>query len=37
MKRKSSITLALIFARPVSGSIKWRDIESLLVDLGAKC
>jgi hypothetical protein len=36
MKRKSSITLALIFTRPVSGSIKWRDIESLLVDLGAK-
>jgi hypothetical protein len=36
MKRKSSKTLALIFARPVSGSIKWRDIESLLVDLGAK-
>lgn len=36
MKRKSSITLALIFARPVSGSIKWRDIESLLVELGAK-
>lgn len=36
MKRKSSKTLALIFARPVSGSIKWRDIEALLVDLGAK-
>jgi hypothetical protein len=36
MKRKSSKTLALIFARPVSGSTKWRDIESLLVDLGAK-
>lgn len=36
MKRKSSKTLVLIFARPVSGSIKWRDIESLLVDLGAK-
>ena len=36
MKRKSSKTLALIFARPVSGSIKWRDIESLLVDLGEK-
>lgn len=36
MKRKSSVTLALIFTRPVSGSIKWRDIESLLVDLGAK-
>lgn len=36
MKRKSSKNLALIFARLVSGSIKWRDIESLLVDLGAK-
>jgi hypothetical protein len=36
MKRKSSKTLTLIFARPVSGSIKWRDIESLLVDFGAK-
>lgn len=34
MKRKSSKTIALIFARPASGSIKWRDIESLLVDLG---
>jgi hypothetical protein len=29
-------TLALIFARPVSGSIKWRDVESLFIDLGAK-
>ena len=36
MKRKSLKTLALIFMRPVSGSIKWRDIESLLLDLGAK-
>jgi len=27
MKRKSSKTIALIFARPVSGSIKWRDID----------
>lgn len=36
MKRRSSKTLALIFGRPVSGSIKWRDIESLLADLGAK-
>lgn len=35
MKRKSLKTLSLIFSRPVSGSIKWRDIESLLVDLGA--
>ena len=36
MKRKSSKTLSLIFTRPVPGSIKWRDIESLLRDLGAK-
>ena len=35
MKRKCLKTLALIFARPVSGGIKWRDIEALLVDLGA--
>lgn len=35
MKRRSSKTLTLIFSRPVLGSIKWRDIESLLVDLGA--
>jgi hypothetical protein len=35
MKRKSQKTLALIFSRPVPGGIKWRDIESLLVDLGA--
>ena len=35
MKRKSLKTLTLIFARPVSGGIKWRDIEALLVDLGA--
>jgi hypothetical protein len=35
MKRKSLKTLALIFSRPVSGGIKWRDIEALLVDLGA--
>ena len=35
MKRKNSKTLTLIFSRPVSGSIKWRDIEALLLDLGA--
>ncbi len=35
MKRKCLKTLTLIFARPVSGGIKWRDIEALLVDLGA--
>ncbi len=36
MKRKHHTTLELIFKRPVSGGVKWRDIESLLVALGAK-
>ena len=36
MKRKHHKTLELIFARPVSGSIKWSDIESLFKGLGAK-
>ncbi len=36
MKRKHQKTLELIFARPTSGNIKWRDIESLLVYLGAE-
>lgn len=28
--------MELIFARPVSGNIKWSDIESLFKSLGAK-
>lgn len=36
MKRKHRKTLELIFVRPVSGNIKWKDIEVLLVDLGAE-
>jgi HicA toxin of bacterial toxin-antitoxin, len=36
MKRKHAATLDLIFARPVSGSVKWQDIEALLVALGAE-
>ena len=36
MKRKHKKTLELIFARPVSGNIKWPDIESLFKGLGAK-
>ncbi|WP_221252454.1 type II toxin-antitoxin system HicA family toxin [Desulfuromonas versatilis] len=36
MKRKHQKTLELIFARPVSANIKWRDIEALLVELGAE-
>jgi hypothetical protein len=36
MKRKHLKTVALIFHRPVSGNIKWKDIESLLLSLGAE-
>jgi hypothetical protein len=36
MKRRHEKTLELIFARPVSGNIPWRDIESLLLALGAR-
>ena len=36
MKRKHAKTLELIFKRPVSGNIKWKDIEALLLSLGAE-
>lgn len=36
MKRKHQKTLELIFSHPVSANIKWRDIEALLVELGAE-
>ena len=36
MKRKHQKTLELIFNQPVSANIKWRDIETLLVALGAQ-
>ena len=36
MHRKHQRTLELIFSRPVSGGIKWRDIEALFVALGAE-
>jgi len=36
VKRKHRKTLELIFARPVSGNIKWPEIESLFKSLGAK-
>ena len=29
-------TLVAIFTDPVSGSIKWRDVEALLIALGAE-
>ncbi len=35
MKRKHQKTLKLIFTRPVSGNIKWGDIESLFKAMGA--
>ncbi len=36
MRRKHTQTLAQIFARPVSGSIRWSDIEALFAALGAE-
>lgn len=35
MKKKHQKTLALILKRPVSGNIKWADIEALFQELGA--
>ena len=36
MKRKHQKTLELIFSRPVSVNIKWGDIQSLFIGLGAE-
>jgi hypothetical protein len=36
MKNKNRKTLELIFSRPLSGNIKWKDIESLFIELGAE-
>jgi hypothetical protein len=36
VRNKSKLTLQLIFKRPVSGNIRWKDIESLFLDLGAE-
>ena len=36
MKKKHHKTLTLIFKRPVSGNIKWKDIEQLFVELGGE-
>ena len=35
MKRKHERTLELIFHRPISGNIQWKDIEALFIELGA--
>jgi hypothetical protein len=34
MKRMEQRTLELIFARPVSGNLPWRDIEAQFHELG---
>ena len=36
MKRKNEKTLELIYHRPISANIQWRDIEALFVELGAQ-
>ncbi|MBW2369278.1 MAG: type II toxin-antitoxin system HicA family toxin [Deltaproteobacteria bacterium] len=36
MKRKHQKILELIFKQPTSANIKWNDIESLLIALGAE-
>ncbi|WP_040300124.1 type II toxin-antitoxin system HicA family toxin [Agrobacterium albertimagni] len=36
MKKKHSATLEQLFARPVSGTIRWQDIEALFIALGAE-
>ncbi|NWK79546.1 hexulose-6-phosphate synthase, partial [Aquitalea sp. LB_tupeE] len=36
MKRQHQETLRLIFNRPVSGNIRWKEIEALLLALGAE-
>ena len=36
MRGKHRDTLNAIFADPVSGSIKWRDVEAMLIALGAE-
>ncbi len=36
MKRQYQRTLELLFARPISANIAWRDIEALFRELGAE-
>lgn len=36
MKKKHAQTLRRVFVRPVNGSVPWRDVESLFIDLGAR-
>jgi hypothetical protein len=36
MRRKHQRTLDLVFSRPTSANVQWRDIEASLVELGAE-
>lgn len=36
MKRKHQRTLELLYRHPPSANVKWKDIEGLLVELGAE-
>jgi hypothetical protein len=36
MKRRHQRTLELIFSRPASGSVPWKDIEALFQELGGE-
>ena len=36
MKRRHQRTLELVFARPTSGNVQWRDVEALFLELGAE-
>lgn len=35
LRKKHAATLHAIFARPVSGTLRWSEIESLMIALGA--
>lgn len=36
MKPRHLATLARLFSHPVSGTIRWKDIEALFTELGAE-
>ena len=36
MKRTHQRTLEIVYARPTSGTVKWRAIEALFIELGAE-
>ncbi|MDR3358103.1 MAG: type II toxin-antitoxin system HicA family toxin [Desulfovibrio sp.] len=36
MKRKHAATLARIYSRPIPGNIRWADIETMFLELGAE-